>query len=140
LIYEKKLERTNLLYQELSNCFAQLEERELQIALREKQIGARNTYKKTVQKLRKQHFDKINRRNRFHIPTSEIAQTNLNLSPASPIKKSIYVELDGSHSIVSSESSSKYNSKKRGHKRSGSSGSSKKTIEVLKVFETIELK
>lgn len=55
-----------------------------------------------------------------------MTQTNLSLAPTtSPIKKSIYVELDGNHSIISE---SKYSSKKRGHRRSGSG--SKKISEM----------
>lgn len=98
----------------MSICFAQLEERESQIALREKQIGSRNTYKKTVQKLRKQHFEKLNRRR--NIP-NEITQTNLSSAPSSP---SIYVDLDNHSNNGTSESNFKIYSKRKSHRRVGS--------------------
>lgn len=59
-IYERKLERTNNLYMELSACFLHLEEREKEIQEREKQFG--KPYRKIVNSFRKHQFDKIARR------------------------------------------------------------------------------
>lgn len=127
LIYEKKLQRTNDLYNELSVCYAQLEEREREIAEREKQIGTSKPYKKAISQLRKQHFDKITRR-RLHV-AAQLTQATTNNSPSppgSPMKTSMYVQLDGNQtkSVIQPSYSSKYSGKKTRHRRVGSSGSS----------------
>lgn len=99
LIYERKLERTNNLYMELSACFTHLEEREREIAEREKQIGASKPYRKIVSQLRKHHFDKISRR-RFCVQSPATPEANSTTpsplsTPNSPMKASLYVQLDG---------------------------------------------
>jgi mitogen-activated protein kinase kinase kinase 13 len=127
LIYEKKLQRTNDLYNELSVCFAQLEEREREIAEREKQIGTSKPYKKAISQLRKQHFDKISRR-RLHV-AAQLAQSNSNANspspPGSPMKTSMYVQLDGNQtkSVIQPSYGSKYSGKKTRHRRVGSGSS-----------------
>lgn len=141
-IYERKLQRTNDLYNELSSCFAQLEEREREIAEREKQIGTSKSYRKVIPQLRKQHFDKISRRRLYMAQIT--AQTNAaNLAnspspPGSPMKTSMYVQLDGNttKSVIQTPIgySTKYNPKKSRHRRVGS-GSSMKTI-IKKQLET----
>lgn len=125
MIYERKLQRTNDLYNELSACYAQLEEREREIADREKQIGTSKPYRKAISQLRKQHFEKINRR-RLHI-AAQFVQAN-NSPPGSPMKTSVYVQLDGSQtkSIIQTPIG-KYNPKKSRHRRVGSGGSVKIT-------------
>lgn len=124
LIYERKLQRTNDLYNELSVCFAQLEEREREIAEREKQIGTSKPYKKAISQLRKQHFDKISRR-RLHI-AAQFTQTNSTNSPSppsSPLKTSLYVQLDGNQTKSVLNPNGKYSTKKTRHRRSGSGSS-----------------
>ena len=133
LIYERKLQRTNDLYNELSSCFAQLEEREREIAEREKQIGTSKPYRKAISQLRKQHFDKISRR-RMHM-AAQFQAANVTSSPSppgSPMKTSVYVQLDGNSTKTVLQTpigftTTKYNPKKRGHRRIGS-GSSIKNI------------
>lgn len=142
-IYERKLQRTNDLYNELSSCFAQLEEREREIAEREKQIGTSKPYRKAIPQLRKQHFDKISRR-RLYMAAQIAAQANaVNTAnspspPGSPMKTSMYVQLDGNStkSVIQTPIgySTKYNPKKSRHRRVGS-GSSMKNI-IKKQFET----
>lgn len=120
LIYERKLERTNNLYTELSACFVQLEEREREIAEREKQIGTSKPYRKAISQLRKQHFDKISRR-RLHLTTTPA--TSSPSPPNSPLKTSLYVQLDGNQTkSVIQQPNVKYVKKSR-HRRVGSGGS-----------------
>lgn len=131
LIYERKLQRTNDLYNELSVCFAQLEEREREIAEREKQIGTSKPYRKAISQLRKQHFDKINRR-RLHIAAQFTQASVVPSPPGSPMKTSMYVQLDGNQtkSVIPTPIGfgAKYNSKKSRHRRVGSGGSMKTTM------------
>lgn len=122
MIYERKLERTNHLYLELSACFAQLEEREREIAEREKQIGTSKPYKKAISQLRKQHFDKISRR-RLHLAAQipQASSVNSPSPPNSPMKTSLYSVLDGNQAkSVVQQSSVK---KKTRHRRVGSGSS-----------------
>lgn len=124
LIYERKLQRTNDLYNELSVCFAQLEEREREIAEREKQIGTSKPYKKAITQLKKQHFDKINRR-RLHI-AAQFTQANSPNSPSppgSPLKTSLYVQLDGNQTKSVINPTGFRSSKKSRHRRVGSGSS-----------------
>jgi mitogen-activated protein kinase kinase kinase 13 len=100
LIYERKLERTNNLYIELSACFVQLEERERDIAEREKQLGTCKPYKKAISQLKKQHFEKISRRRLYIQPIQTASEVNSGTSPSpptSPISKAnLCVQVDGS--------------------------------------------
>ncbi|KAG5682050.1 hypothetical protein PVAND_011438 [Polypedilum vanderplanki] len=91
LIYERKLERTNNLYLELTSCFAQLEEREREIIAREKQIGCNRSYRTSISSFRKQHFEKLNRKRIPTIPSDQ----NLSSSPNSPVEKQMCVQLHG---------------------------------------------
>ena len=124
LIYERKLQRTNDLYNELSVCFAQLEEREREIAEREKQIGTSKPYKKAITQLRKQHFDKISRR-RLHIASqfTQANSTNSPSPPSSPLKTSLYVQLDGNQTKSVINPTGFRSSKKTRHRRVGSGSS-----------------
>ncbi len=95
-IYERKLERTNNLYVELSACFLHLEEREKEILERERHVG--KPYRKIVSSFRKYHFDKIARR-RFCIQTPATPEVNSTTpspvsTPNSPNKVSLYATLD----------------------------------------------
>lgn len=127
LIYERKLQRTNDLYNELSACFVQLEEREREIAEREKIIGTSKPYKKAISQLRKQHFDKISRR-RLHL-AAQLAQSspcsgNSPSPPSSPQKTSMYVQLDGNQTKSIIQAPTGYSSKKKSRHRRVGSGSS----------------
>lgn len=109
---------------ELSACFAQLEERECAIAEREKQIGTSKPYRKAISQLRKQHFDKISRR-RLHLAAAQIPQmssTNSPSPPNSPLKTSLYAQLDGNQTKSVIQPGSKYVKKSR-HRRVGSGSS-----------------
>lgn len=143
LIYERKLERTNNLYLELSTCFMQLEEREREISEREKQLGTSKPYKKAISQFKKQHFDKISRR-RLHIqPVMTASEINSGTSPSpptSPISKaSLCVQVDGSstkttilHQPISNNQcfppQPKYIPRKARHRRTGSGSSITKFI------------
>lgn len=108
----------------MSVCFAQLEEREREIAEREKQIGTCKPYKKAISQLRKQHFDKISRR-RLHIAAqfTQANSTNSPSPPSSPMKTSMYVQLDGTQTKSVISSNGKYSAKKTRHRRVGSGSS-----------------
>jgi mitogen-activated protein kinase kinase kinase 13 len=133
LIYERKLERTNNLYLELSACFMQLEEREREIAEKERQIGTNKPYRKQLYK----HFDKQLRR-KFYMQTNSTAnELNSPSSPSpptSPNKASMCVQIDGSgtKTVIQQSSiqqnSSKYIPRKRTHRRTGSGSSYTKTL------------
>jgi mitogen-activated protein kinase kinase kinase 13 len=138
LIYERKLERTNILYQELSACFVQLEEREREISEREKQLGTSKPYKKAISQLKKQHFDKINRKKLYIQPTTTASEVNSAGTspspPTSPIAKaSLCVQIDGSSTktILHQPTSNgqcfppppKYIPRKVRHRRTGSGSS-----------------
>lgn len=137
MIYERKLQRTNDLYIELSSCFAQLEEREREIAEREKQIGTNKPYRKAISQLRKQHFDKISRR-RLHMAAqftqANIVNNNNNGNgnspspPGSPMKTSVYVQLDGNTTKTVLQTPIGYSTKKKSRHRRVGSGSSMKNI------------
>lgn len=136
LIYERKLERTNHLYMELSACFAQLEEREREIAEREKQIGTSKPYKKAISQLRKQHFDKISRR-RLHLAAAQIPQSNNSTNSPSPQTsplKTLYVQLDGNQTKSVIQPSSVKKKPRYGHRRNGS-GSSMNVKSIIRERE-----
>lgn len=104
----------------------QLEEREREIAEREKQIGTSKPYRKAISQLRKQHFDKISRR-RLHI-AAQFAQANAQANspspPGSPMKTSMYVQLDGNQTKSVIQAPIGFCAKKKTrHRRVGSGGS-----------------
>lgn len=121
LIYERKLERTNNLYAELSACFLQLEEREKEISEREKQMGSAKPYRKIVTTLQKKHFDKISRR-RICNTAAFVHQASPVSTPSSPVKATLYAQLDGQHPVkaVVQSSGGSQRSKKLRHKRNAS--------------------
>lgn len=117
IIYERKLERTNNLYAELSACFLQLEEREKELSEREKQMGSIKPYRKIVTTLQKKHFDKISRR-RFCNAGPDLTPDS---APSSPVKATLYAQLDGQHPVKAVvQNSGSQRSKKLRHKRNGS--------------------
>lgn len=155
LIYERKLERTNNLYLELSTCFIQLEEREREIAEREKQLGTSKPYKKAISQLKKNHFEKlkITRRRLAPIQTTVVTATQVNSGtspspPTSPVSKaSLYVQVDGNSTktVIHQPSSNgqcfppppKYVPRKNRHRRTGSGSSiTKFKPEVVKLVHS----
>lgn len=105
----------------------QLEEREREIAEREKIIGTSKPYKKAISQLRKQHFDKISRR-RLHL-AAQLAQSspcsgNSPSPPSSPQKTSMYVQLDGNQTKSIIQAPTGYSTKKKSRHRRVGSGSS----------------
>lgn len=72
-MYERKLEKTNQLYDELHAFFSQLEERERDINEREKKLG------RSASQLRKQNFEKLSRRRYLQV---QFVPSNPNASPA----------------------------------------------------------
>lgn len=125
LIYERKLERTNNLYMELSACFLHLEEREKDIQEREKQVG--KPYRKIVYQFKKHHFDKIARR-RFCVQSPATPDINSTTpspsSPNSPVKASLYATLGTGQQpksiVVQPLSSNGSVNRKKRHRRVGS--------------------
>lgn len=109
-MYERKLEKTNQLYDELYAFFSQLEERERDIAEREKKLG------KSASFLRKQNFEKLSRRRYLQV---QFVPTNQNNCPASPVKTAdLVVNVDGSETKSVLQPASKF--KKSKHRRVGS--------------------
>lgn len=101
-----------------------MEEREREIAEREKQIGTSKPYKKAISQLKKQQFDKISRR-RLHIAAqfTPANATNSPSPPSSPMKTSMYVQLDGNQTKSVISPNGKYSTKKTRHRRVGSGSS-----------------
>jgi len=133
-VYQRKLERTNNLYLELSACFMHLEEREKEVAERESKFSQR-PYKKIVSQLRKQHFDKFSRR-RFCMQSLASFEVN-STSPSPPAstptandndsnmnKSQIYAQLAGNQtkSIIVQPIGGSAKAKKFRHRRVGSGG------------------
>jgi mitogen-activated protein kinase kinase kinase 13 len=109
-MYERKLEKTNQLYDELYAFFSQLEERERDIAEREKKLGRSASF------LRKQNFEKLSRRRYLQVQFVPMNQQN---SPASPVKTAdLVVNVDGSETKSVLQPAAKF--KKSKHRRVGS--------------------
>lgn len=110
IMYERKLEKTNQLYDELYAFFSQLEERERDIAEREKKLGRSASF------LRKQNFEKLSRRRYLQVQFVPMNQQN---SPASPVKTAdLVVNVDGSETKSVLQPAAKF--KKSKHRRVGS--------------------
>ncbi|XP_017042402.1 mitogen-activated protein kinase kinase kinase 13-B isoform X2 [Drosophila ficusphila] len=96
LVYEKKLQMTNELFFELSECMSQLQEKEKEIAERERKLPG-SGYKPTRRlgnTLRKmQHY-----RRRLNPPQAVIQQQSTTpdpeTTPESPVKCMLYAQLD----------------------------------------------
>lgn len=114
--YEKKLERANNLYMELSACMLHLEQREQEIRKREQQCQMHNTFKPTKKRIIRPIIKAQERLNKKRVYKSP-EQT----SPESPQKTSPVAapsEPQGSPSYH--PSSAKIRSRKPRHRRSGS--------------------
>lgn len=111
IMYERKLEKTNQLYDELYAFFSQLEERERDIAEREKKLGRSASF------LRKQNFEKLSRRRYLQVQFVPMNQQN---SPASATVKTadLVVNVDGSETKSVLQPAAKF--KKSKHRRVGS--------------------
>ncbi|XP_055602513.1 mitogen-activated protein kinase kinase kinase 13 isoform X2 [Uranotaenia lowii] len=109
MVYERKLERTNTMYLQLSEYFVQLQQKEREIAEREKQLTGHKPNRKCSNLLQyKRNADKNRKRTPFNLsPANGIATFGIqNLpgdstspsptsAPVSPLKATLYAKLDG---------------------------------------------
>ncbi|XP_030386471.1 mitogen-activated protein kinase kinase kinase 13-A isoform X2 [Scaptodrosophila lebanonensis] len=97
MVYEDKLEKTNRLFFELSECMSQLQEKEKEIAERERKLpGGYKPTRRLGNTLRKmQHY-----RRRLNAPNTGIQQQQQSTTPdpettpESPVKCVLYAQLD----------------------------------------------
>ncbi|KAJ8687425.1 hypothetical protein QAD02_023219 [Eretmocerus hayati] len=116
--YERKLERTNNLYMELSAVLLQLEQRERDVMKREQQSGHKFGKKRFVQPLFKcRRYPTIQFSSSS--PTSPPSPAN---SPQSPVKATLYTHLNDSNKPETAvlPSSSSHKQRKIRHRRVGS--------------------
>ncbi|KAM7358460.1 mitogen-activated protein kinase kinase kinase 13 wallenda isoform 2-T3 [Cochliomyia hominivorax] len=131
LVYENKLEKTNRLYLELSECMSQLQEKEKEIAEREKKLPGYKPSRRFGTTLRKMQYY----RRRLNGPPMMIAASTSThqqqqqqssatpdpeTTPESPVKCTLYAQLDSSSSQPKSYCVSSQKSKKSRHRRVGS--------------------
>ncbi|XP_023289742.1 mitogen-activated protein kinase kinase kinase 12 isoform X2 [Orussus abietinus] len=122
--YERKLERTNNLYLELSAVLLQLEQRERDVIKREQQSGYKQCKKRLVHPLLKAQERLHRRRNptvqlsTSSTPTTPPSPTD---SPQSPVKATLYTQLNESNQpeTVLAPSNS-FKQRKYRHRRVGS--------------------
>ncbi|XP_017843896.1 mitogen-activated protein kinase kinase kinase 13 isoform X2 [Drosophila busckii] len=94
MVYEDKLQKTNQLFFELSECMTQLQEKEKEIAERERKLpggGYKQTrrFGNTLRKM--QHY-----RRRLNAPPAIQSSTpDPETTPESPVKCMLYAQLDG---------------------------------------------
>ena len=123
--YERKLERTNNLYLELSAVLLQLEQREKDLIKKERQLGYKQCKKRLVHPLLKAQERLHRKRNpNLHVSTSSTPTTPPSPttdSPPSPIKATLCTQLNSSNQpetvLVPSSS---FKQKKYRHRRVGS--------------------
>ena len=122
--YERKLERTNNLYLELSAVLLQLEQRERDVIKREQHSGYKQCKKRIVHPLLKAQ-ERLNRKRHLmlNVSTSSTPTTppSLTDSPQSPMKATLCTQLNNSNKpeTVLMPSSS-FKQKKYRHRRVGS--------------------
>lgn len=98
--YERKLERTNNLYLELSAVLLQLEQRERDVIKREQQSGHKSGKKRLVHPLLKAQERLHRRRNPFlHVSSSSTPTTppSPTDAPQSPVKATLCTQLNNSN-------------------------------------------
>ncbi|XP_073843796.1 mitogen-activated protein kinase kinase kinase 13 wallenda isoform X2 [Musca autumnalis] len=139
MVYEDKLEKTNRLYLELSECMSQLQEKEKEIAEREKKLPGYKPSRRFGTTIRKMQYY----RRRLNAPPMMItaassSQTQMQhqqqqhqqeqsstpipeTTPESPVKCTLYAQLDGSTSQPKSYCVATQKSKNKSrHRRVGS--------------------
>lgn len=119
MVYEDKLEKTNRLYLELSECMTQLQEKEKEIAEREKKLPGYKPTRRLGNTLRKMQY--YRRRLNNHPPTlcdNNSTTPDPETTPESPVKCTLYAQLDGSQTKSICVSTQK--AKKTRHRRVGS--------------------
>ncbi|XP_061388305.1 mitogen-activated protein kinase kinase kinase 13 [Musca vetustissima] len=137
MVYEDKLEKTNRLYLELSECMSQLQEKEKEIAEREKKLPGYKPSRRFGTTLRKMQYY----RRRLNAPPMMIAAAstgqiqvqqqqqqqeqsstpNPQTTPESPEKCTLYAQLDGNTSQPKSYCVATQKSKNKSrHRRVGS--------------------
>uniref|UniRef100_W8AXP7 Mitogen-activated protein kinase kinase kinase n=1 Tax=Ceratitis capitata TaxID=7213 RepID=W8AXP7_CERCA len=98
LVYEDKLEKTNRLYLELSECMTQLQEKEKEIAMREKQLPGYKPTRRLGSTLRKIQ----NYRRRLNPPIAipgnaqnqqQSSTPDPETTPESPLKATLYAQM-----------------------------------------------
>ncbi|XP_015509482.1 mitogen-activated protein kinase kinase kinase 12 isoform X1 [Neodiprion virginianus] len=123
--YERKLERTNNLYLELSAVLLQLEQRERDVVKREQQTGYKQSKKRLVHPLLKAQERFHRKRNpTINLSTSSTPTTPPSPSaesPQSPVKATLYTQLNESNQpeTVLAPSNS-FKQRKYRHRRVGS--------------------
>ncbi|XP_053954699.1 mitogen-activated protein kinase kinase kinase 13 isoform X2 [Anastrepha ludens] len=124
LVYEDKLEKTNRLYLELSECMTQLQEKEKEIAMREKQLPGYKPTRRLGSTLRK--IQNYRRRLNPPMTTPGNAQQQQQSStpdpettPESPLKAMLYAQVI-SLNQTKSYCVSTQKAKKSRHRRVGS--------------------
>ncbi|XP_065360202.1 mitogen-activated protein kinase kinase kinase 13 isoform X2 [Calliphora vicina] len=136
MVYEDKLEKTNRLYLELSECMSQLQEKEKEIAEREKKLPGYKPSRRFGTTLRKMQYY----RRRLNGPPLMItaststhqqqqqqqtqqqssATPDPETTPESPVKCTLYAQLDSSSSQPKSYCVTSQKAKKSRHRRVGS--------------------
>ncbi|XP_055841234.1 mitogen-activated protein kinase kinase kinase 13 isoform X1 [Episyrphus balteatus] len=119
MVYEDKLEKTNRLYLELSECMTQLQEKEKEIAEREKKLPGYKPTRRLGNTLRKMQY--YRRRLNNHPPMlcdNQSTTPDPETTPESPVKCTLYAQLDGSQTKSICVSTQK--PKKARHRRIGS--------------------
>ncbi|XP_011495720.1 PREDICTED: mitogen-activated protein kinase kinase kinase 13 [Ceratosolen solmsi marchali] len=120
--YERKLERTNNLYMELSAVLLQLEQRERDVMKREQQSGHKQSKKRIVHPLLKCQ-ERLNRRRNTTIqfsssnPTSPLSPANL---PLSPVKATLCTQLNDANKPETVILPNSFKQRKFRHRRVGS--------------------
>ncbi|XP_039962811.1 mitogen-activated protein kinase kinase kinase 13-B isoform X1 [Bactrocera tryoni] len=126
LVYEDKLEKTNRLYLELSECMTQLQEKEKEIAMREKQLPGYKPSRRLGSTLRKIQ----NYRRRLNPPINipgnaqkqqQSSSPDPETTPESPLKATLYAQVINLNKTKSYCVATQKPKKSR-HRRVGSGG------------------